>query len=88
MPAWLFSGYVFMKLWEWIPNQIFEIGTIGYAESLGLMIFLTMIRTKKFEYQSKETKEKQQEKLLFSIIMYYLFSIFIFVIGYIVSRFI
>lgn len=88
VPAWFLSGFVFMKLWAWFPHQIFDIGTIEYAESLGLMLFVSMIRYKKFDYPDSESKEKQQEKSFYSIVMHYIYLILMLVVGYIVSTFI
>lgn len=78
--------YVFMCLWNWLPSEILGIPSIGYAASLGLMIFISFIRgmytnardEKKMTYEeSIATNIAQSAYLGIALVVGYIISLFI-----------
>lgn len=77
----LFGGYVFMAMWNWFPSEILGVTTIGYASAIGMMLFISLLRSKSFDEKSAEESLKHG----LSIMLYYAITLGV---GFIVSSFI
>lgn len=45
----LLGGYVFMQLWEWFIVYAFDVKSIGYMQSIGVVFFWNYLTLKKEE---------------------------------------
>jgi len=61
-----FSSYVFMRLFNWFPSEIFGLATLNYAEAFGLSLFLGYITMKATKEQFETSDE---EKLMLTLTM-------------------
>jgi hypothetical protein len=60
------SSYVFMRLFNWFPSEIFGINPLNYAEAFGLSLFLGYIVMKATKEQLDSSDE---EKLTLTLTM-------------------
>jgi hypothetical protein len=62
-----FNGFVFMKLWEWFPAEIFNLPTLSYVSAFGISFFIT------YAFKVKDLGEKEakteEENLTYSIVI-------------------
>jgi hypothetical protein len=82
---YFFGGYVFMKVWEWFPSQIFNLHSITYIESLGLLLLISFFQRKNFK-QSKNI-DKENEETLYSLVMMSVWLIVTLGFGFILQAF-
>jgi hypothetical protein len=64
---YFFGGFVFMKIWGWFPGEIFNLTSISYVESLGLLIFLSFFMNKGFRLPNKD-KDQENEENFFKVV--------------------
>jgi hypothetical protein len=51
-----FNGFVFMKLWEWFPAEIFNLPTLSYVSALGISFFIS------YAFRVRELGKEKEEK--------------------------
>jgi hypothetical protein len=77
-----FQTFVFMVVWNWFPSQIFDIKSIEYAESYGLMLVVSFFKGKHFNLN--ETPKDDFRR----ITGHYYYMIFVLIIASIIKTFI
>ncbi|TVX86017.1 hypothetical protein [Paenibacillus agilis] len=59
---WFWQGFVFMKVWNWFPTELFGAPAISLAGSMGLLLGLVFLRSinigKKHENPTAEDRLK------------------------------
>lgn len=80
------AAYVFMCLWNWLPSEILGTPSIGYAASLGLMIFISFIRG--MYANASDDKKMTYEECVATNIAQSIYLGIALVIGYVVSLFV
>jgi hypothetical protein len=81
---YFFGGFVFMKIWDWFPSEIFNLVSISYVESLGLLIFISFFMNKNFNLPSKD-KDQENEQNLYRVICITVWLLFTLGFGFILQ---
>jgi hypothetical protein len=69
-----FSSYVFMRLFNWFPSEIFGVHPLNYAEAFGLALFLGYITMKATKAQF-ETSDEEKLTLTLTMVVANLFML-------------
>lgn len=79
-----FSGFVFMKIWNWFPSLIFGLPSVGYAAGLGLVLLVILVRSKNLNIKEEKTGEEKVGEMLAITVFYGL----VLGLGFIISPYI
>ncbi|EJW14105.1 hypothetical protein M5X00_26215 [Paenibacillus alvei] len=77
------QGFVFMKVWNWFPVELFGAPTIGLAGSMGLLLVAIFFRNINIG-KKEETTEDRLKGVIFCT---FLFA-FVLLMGFILQAFI
>lgn len=77
------QGFVFMKVWNWFPQEILGAPSLGLAGAMGLLLIAVFFRS----INSKLEKKPEKELWYASISITVLYG-FVLLIGFIIQLFI
>ncbi|OME54051.1 hypothetical protein BSK59_15835 [Paenibacillus odorifer] len=81
-----FQGFVFMKVWNWFPVEIFSTPSISLMGAMGLLLITTFFRSLNFS-KKNELNKNDEELLSQTITITFLYAI-VLLLGYIIQFFI
>lgn len=75
-----FQGFVFMKVWNWFPVEIFSVPSISFIGAMGLLLIATFFRNINFN-KNNEFKNIYEDLLGQAIAITLIYAV-VFLLGF------
>ena len=85
IPAYIWQGFVFSKMWKWFIAPSFGVGQISVAAGVGLMLLCSMVTNR--GSKSSDGDDSNYGILGSAIGTHFAYPALVLVIGFIASRF-